>query len=187
MGKQIVVLTGSPRRKGNSDQLANAFIRGAAPQARGIVKFETAFKNIQGCRGCGLCWTGPRACVIKDDFDELSSLLELSEVIVFSSPLYWGGISAQLKTAWDRFHAYVKPENKKKLAIKESVYMLCGHNDNTAQYEPAVKVYEDIARYMGWDNRGIILAPGVLNKNDIGESVLARAEALGKSICAESE
>jgi multimeric flavodoxin WrbA len=182
MGKQILVLTGSPRRGGNSDRLADAFIKGAERKARRIVKFETAFKNIQGCRGCGMCWTGPYACVIRDDFDELSSLLETSEVIVFSSPLYWGGISAQLKTAWDRFHAYTKPENKKRLAIKESVYMLCGHNDNTAQYEPAVRVYEDIARYMGWDNRGVVLAPGVLGKNDIGEDVLVRAEALGESI-----
>ncbi|MDR3123190.1 MAG: flavodoxin family protein [Treponema sp.] len=182
MGKRILVLTGSPRRKGNSDQLADAFIKGAERKAHRIVKFETAFKNIQGCRGCGLCWTGPQACVIRDDFDELSSLLEISEAIVFSSPLYWGGISAQLKTAWDRFHAYVKPEHKKRLAIKESVYMLCGHNNDIAQYEPAVRVYEDIARHMGWDNRGVILAPGALEENDIGKDILARAEALGESL-----
>jgi multimeric flavodoxin WrbA len=184
MGKHILVLTGSPRKGGNSDKLADAFIKGAKQSGHDTVKFEAAFKHIQGCRGCGLCFSGPRPCVIRDDFDELYPLLERSGVIAFFSPLYWGGISAQLKTAWDRFHAYTKPENKKRLEIRESVYALCGHNGNTAQYEPAAKIYRDIAAYMGWQDRGVLLAAGLLDKTDIDSrrEELAGAEALGASL-----
>jgi multimeric flavodoxin WrbA len=184
MGKKIVVLTGSPRRGGNTDKLAEAFIKGAKQGGHDIVKFETAFKNIQGCKGCGSCFSGSRPCVIRDDFDELYPLLESSAVIAFFSPLYWGGISAQLKTAWDRFHAYTRPENKKRLAIRESVYVLCGHNGNAAQYEPAAKVYRDIAAHMGWQDRGVLFATGLLEKADIDSrpEELARAETLGASL-----
>jgi multimeric flavodoxin WrbA len=182
--KHILVLTGSPRKGGNSDKLADAFIKGAEKAGHEIVKFETAFKNIHGCRGCGFCFSDSRPCVIRDDFDELYPLLESSDVIAFFSPLYWGGISAQLKTAWDRFHAYTKPENKKRLAIRESVYALSGHNDNTAQYEPAVSIYRDIALHMGWQDKGVLLSTGLLKKTDLdgrpGE--LAGAEALGASL-----
>jgi multimeric flavodoxin WrbA len=184
MGKHILVLTGSPRKSGNSDKLADAFIKGAKQSGHDTVKFETAFKNIQGCKGCGLCFSGSHPCVIRDDFDELYPLLEGSGVIAFFSPLYWGGISAQLKTAWDRFHAYTGLENKKRLTIRESVYVLCGRNNNTAQYEPAVKIYRDIAAYMGWQDRGVLLAAGLLDKTDINgrPAELAGAEVLGASL-----
>jgi multimeric flavodoxin WrbA len=93
MGKEILVLTGSPRRKGNSDQLADAFIRGAAEQGHGVHKFEAAYKNISGCRACNMCWSsGTDPCVVKDDFYELAPLLESCETVVFVSPVYsqWG-------------------------------------------------------------------------------------------------
>jgi multimeric flavodoxin WrbA len=181
MGKKIVVLTGSPRKGGNSDQLADAFIRGAEQAGHSAVKFESAFKNVQYCRGCGQCWTGDHACVIRDDFDELCPLLESSGVIAFFSPLYWGGISAQLKTVWDRFHAYVKPENKPRLGIRESVYVLCGHNDNTAQYAAAVEIYRDICGFMNWKDRGIIIAAGLLEKDAVRGAVYPdKALELGK-------
>jgi multimeric flavodoxin WrbA len=184
LSKHILVLTGSPRKGGNTDKLADAFIKGARQGGHEVTKFETAFKNIQGCKGCGLCFNASRPCVIRDDFDELYPLLESSGVIAFFSPLYWGGISAQLKTAWDRFHAYVRPENKKRLSIRESVYVLCGHNGNMAQYEPGAKIYRDIAAHMGWQDRGVLLVGGLLEKADIDgrPEELARAEALGASL-----
>jgi multimeric flavodoxin WrbA len=183
MGKKILVLTGSPRRNGNSDKLADMFIRGAEQAGHSAIKFETAFKNIHGCCGCNKCWSGPYPCVIRDDFDELYPLLESSEVIVFSSPLYWGGISAQLKTAWDRFHSYVKPENKKKLGIKESLYFICGHAGETTMYETAISIYKGIAVYMGWQDRGSLFVTGVVEKNEIdGNAALVTAENLGKSL-----
>jgi multimeric flavodoxin WrbA len=183
MGKKIIVLTGSPRRDGNSDKLADAFIKGAEQGGHSVVKFETAFKNIRGCSGCNKCWSGGRACVIRDDLDELHPLLQNSDVLVFSSPLYFGGISAQLKTALDRLHCYNRPENRKYLTIKESVYLIVGHRDDVTGYDPPINLYKDIAIHMGWKDRGAITVSGVLEKSDIdGNEALVNAENLGRSL-----
>jgi multimeric flavodoxin WrbA len=184
MGKEILVLTGSPRRKGNSDQLADAFIRGAATKGHRVHKFEAAFKNIHGCRGCNMCWsTGTDPCVVKDDFYELVPLLETCGLAVFVSPLYFWGFTAQLKAAWDRFYAYGKAEGKERFAVKESILLLTLGDTEDATYRHAAGTYKDIAEYLGWKDRGIIAAKGVNGKTDIlRHEALRQAEILGQSI-----
>jgi multimeric flavodoxin WrbA len=183
MGKEILVLTGSPRRKGNSDQLADAFIRGAVSAGHTVHKFEAAYKNISGCRGCNMCWSsGIDPCVVKDDFFELAPLLEKCALAVFVSPVYFWGFTAQLKAAWDRFYPYCKPEGKKRFALRESALLLTLGDADDATYQHAAGAYKDIADYLGWKDRGIIAAKGVNGKMDILKSeALAQAEALGKS------
>jgi multimeric flavodoxin WrbA len=184
MGKEILVLTGSPRRKGNSDQLADAFIRGAAAQGHGVHKFEAAYKNISGCRACNMCWSsGTDPCVVKDDFYELAPLLESCETAVFVSPIYFWGFSAQLKAAWDRFYTYCKPEGKKRFAVKESALLLTLGDTEDATWRHAAGTYKDIAEYLGWKDRGIIAAKGVNGKMDIlRHEALAQAEELGRGM-----
>ncbi|MDR3342302.1 MAG: flavodoxin family protein [Treponema sp.] len=184
MGKEILVLTGSPRKHGNSDQLADAFIRGAQSKGHRVHKFEAAFKDIHGCRGCNQCWpVETEPCVIKDDFFELAPLIETCEVAVFVSPLYFWGFTAQLKAAWDRFYAYRRKAGVQRLAIKESALLLTLGDTEDATYKHAVGTYQDIAEYIGWKDRGIVVAKGVNDKTDIlGHKALARAEVLGKSI-----
>jgi multimeric flavodoxin WrbA len=184
MGKEILVLTGSPRRKGNSDKLADAFIAGALSAGHTTHKFEAAYKDIHGCRGCNMCWSvGTDPCVVKDDFFQLAPLIEKCETAVFVSPLYFWGFTAQLKSAWDRFYAYGRGEGKKRIAVKESVLLLTQGSGEDATYEHAVGTYNDIAKYIGWQDRGVIVAKGVNGKTDIQKhEALARAETLGKSI-----
>jgi multimeric flavodoxin WrbA len=184
MAKEILILTGSPRRKGNSDQMADAFIRGAEAAGHKTHKFETAYKNIHGCRGCNMCWsTGTDPCVVKDDFYELAPLIEKCETVIFVSPVYFWGFSSQLKTAWDRFYAYCRGEGKKRSAIKESALLLSMGDTEDATSSHAVGTYKDIADYLGWKDRGVIVAKGVNGKMDILKNeALARAEELGKGI-----
>jgi multimeric flavodoxin WrbA len=184
MGKEILVLTGSPRRKGNSDQLADAFIAGAVSRGHNVHKFEAAYKNIHGCRGCDMCWSvGTDPCVVKDDFYELVPLLESCELAVFVSPIYFWGFTAQLKAAWDRFYAYGKSEGKQRFAVKESALLLTLGDTEDATYQHALGTYRDIAEYLEWKDRGIIVAKGVNRKTDIlKHEALAQAENLGKSL-----
>jgi multimeric flavodoxin WrbA len=184
VGKEIVVLTGSPRRKGNSDQLADAFIRGAAGQGHTAHKFEAAYKNISGCRGCNMCWSsGTSPCVVTDDFYELAPLLETCEVAVFVSPVYFWGFTAQLKAAWDRFYPYCKPEGRKRFAVKESALLLTLGDTDDATWRHAAGTYRDVAEYSGWKDRGIIAAGGLRGKMDIlKHEALGQAEALGRAL-----
>ncbi|MDR3248307.1 MAG: flavodoxin family protein [Treponema sp.] len=184
MAKEILVLTGSPRRGGNSDQLASAFIRGAEAAGHQAHKFEAAYKNIHGCRGCDMCWsTGTEPCVVKDDFYQLVPLIESCETVIFVSPIYFWGFTAQLKAAWDRFYAYGKPDGKKRIRIKESGLLLTLGDTEDETYRHAEGTYKDIIEYLGWTDRGIVVAKGVSKKADIlKHEALVRAEALGKGI-----
>ena len=93
---KIVVLKGSPRTNGNSNMLADEFIRGAKESVHEIVEFDCAKHKIRGCMDCDSCgMAGP--CVQKDDFEIIRPHLINCDTILFASPIYYFGVSGQLK------------------------------------------------------------------------------------------
>ena len=183
MSKNILVLTGSPRKGGNSDMLADAFIAGAQASEHHINKFRVAAKTIHGCRACDKCWSKGTACSFKDGFTELEPLLENADVIVFATPLYWFGFSSQIKATIDRFYAYGRPNCVRPLKIKESILLICGADKGTQIFNGAIETYKGIVDYKKWQDRGILAVPEVSDKGDIAQTdALKDAERLGRSI-----
>ena len=181
MGKNILVLTGSPRAGGNSDRLAQAFVEGAQEAGHTVNVFAAGRANIGGCRACEACFTQGRPCVFEDDFGRLDSYLREAEVIALASPLYWYDFTAQLKAAIDRLSAY---SGRGILRIKESVLLLCGAVEEREKFNGAMEVYRLITQgRLNWTDRGIVLAPGCGDKGAIlRHPALEEARALGKSI-----
>jgi multimeric flavodoxin WrbA len=181
MTKNILILTGSPRKGGNSDLLADAFIVGAQQSGHTTVKYVTAAKDIKGCKACKTCFSKGIACSFPDDFNELAPFLEQADMVVFATPLYWFSFPVQLKAAIDKFYSFLI--GKRTLKIKECVLLVCGVAEDEAEYEGIVKSYELIADYQKWIDRGILIVPGVNEKGDILKTDgLIRAENLGKSM-----
>ncbi|QDR78942.1 flavodoxin family protein [Sporomusa termitida] len=183
MGKNILVLTGSPRQGGNSDMLADAFIKGARAGGHTVAKFATAAKKIGGCRACEACWSKNTACSIQDDFAELEPLLESAATLVLASPLYWFGVSSHLKAAIDKFYAYTRPGCKRPLKIKESLLLICGADEGLGVFTGAIETYKGIVDYMKWQDKGILAVPSVSAKGAIVHTeALKQAEKLGAEI-----
>lgn len=181
MSKNILVLTGSPRKGGNSDKLADAFISGARQAGHTTVKFMTAQKSIKGCKACNRCFSKGTACAIPDDFNELAPLVEQADMIVFATPLYWYTFPAQIKAALDKFHSFLVGE--KTLKIQECALLVCGADPDPSCHEGIVASYKLIARHMKWRDGGTIVVPGVYGEEDIATTdALARAETLGKNL-----
>ncbi|HPE66449.1 MAG TPA: flavodoxin family protein, partial [Synergistales bacterium] len=126
--KTILVLTGSPRKGGNSDMMAEAFIEGATSVGHEVLRFDAGRNTVNGCRACGACWAKGSACVFEDGFTELAQLLVKADVLVFSTPLYWFNFPSQLKAAIDKMNAFLKPNCPTPLKIRESVLMVCAHD-----------------------------------------------------------
>ena len=106
---KTIVLHGSPRKNGNSDTLAENFLQG---MNEGVLKetkhFYTNEMSIRPCQGCLSCANADeKSCIIKDDMQEIYSTFIEADVIVFATPMYWGYITAQLKTVIDRMEALV--------------------------------------------------------------------------------
>jgi len=110
----ILGLQGSPRKKGNTDTLLANFLEqaGAAGAATHTIQADRA--GIASCRGCGYC-EKHGVCVIRDDpmATEVFGLLREADMVVAASPVYFYGVSAQLKllidrcqTLWSRKYVY---------------------------------------------------------------------------------
>ena len=102
----ILVLNGSPRPNGNTAQMINAFREGAVSSGNKVDVINVCRKKIAGCLACEYCHTkGNGQCVQKDDMQEVYDLLKDAEMLVLASPVYYHGLSGQLKCTIDRFYA----------------------------------------------------------------------------------
>jgi multimeric flavodoxin WrbA len=179
--KNILVLVGSPRSGGNSDLLADAFIKGAIEAEHDVVKCEVSKKNIKGCIGCNTCYSKGTPCSFNCDFNDIAPLMEKADVIVFATPLYWFTFPSQLKAVIDKTYSFII--GKKKLNIKESILFVCGEDKNESVFDGIISTYKLICSYQGWADRGQLIAPGVSNKGDIlYTDYPAHAEKMGKNI-----
>ena len=181
MANNILVLTGSPRRGGNSDLLADAFIAGARQAGHTTVKYATAEKNITGCKACKACFSKGSACSFADDFNELAPLLAQADILVFATPLYWFSFPVQLKAAIDKLYSFLI--GQKILPVRACVLLVCGVAEEEAEYAGIVTTYKQIAHYQHWQDGGVIIVPGVTEKGDILKTDgLKRAMRLGVSL-----
>lgn len=179
--KKILVLTASPKKNGNTDKMADAFISGAREAGHEVHKFETAFRRIGGCTACNACWSKGNACIHEDGFRELEPLLESCETLVIVSPLYWFCLPQQIKGAIDRLYAYGGTGGLRPLAIKESCFFICGGLAEKEEYQPVLEIYRMMTKYLGWKDRGIIQTGGLDKKGAIEASgVLERAMEMGR-------
>lgn len=101
----ICVIESSPHKKGSSNLLAEFFIQGAKESGHHVTVFDAAHAQIHPCLGCNFCgMSGP--CCQKDDMAKLREQILQSDMVVFVTPLYYFGVSAQLKMVIDRFYSF---------------------------------------------------------------------------------
>lgn len=162
---KIVVITGSPRMKGNSFAMTDAFIREAEKAGHSVVRFDAAQMNIGGCRACETCYKTGKACSFDDDFNKIAPALLDADGVVFTMPVYWYSIPAQIKGVIDRMFSLVvggKPVAGKKCAL----ITCCEEEDMTVMDGVRIPM-ERTARLLQWTMVGEVLVPGVLNVGDI--------------------
>ena len=113
MNKKVLILSGSPRRGGNSDLLCDEFLRGAREAGHEVEKISVAAKKIAPCSACYYCREHSGICVHKDDMAEVLQKMIDADVIVLASPVYFYSIDAQLKALIDRTVArWLEVKNK---------------------------------------------------------------------------
>ena len=153
---KILILTGSPRKNGNSATLADAFAKGAKEAGHEVVRFDAAFKKVHPCIACNSCgMNGP--CVFKDDFDFVRKHIIPADCVVFATPMYYFGMSAQLKAVIDRFYAV----NGSIHVPKKAVLLMTYANTAASEAIPIKSHCEVLLKYLGWTDAGQVIAPGV--------------------------
>ena len=150
---KILVLNGSPRAKGSTAGMVKTFQETAEKYGRQVNVFHVCRMNINGCLACEYCHgKGHGECIQRDDMQEIYAELKNTEMLVLAAPIYYHGISGQLKCVIDRFYSVLYPLAPK--SLKKVAMFLSSGDDN--MYEGAKFSYDgDFLGYLGLESKGI--------------------------------
>lgn len=177
MKKKILILSGSPRKNGNSDMLCDEFMRGAQDAGHEVEKIRVAEKHIEYCRGCYACKNG--SCAIDDDMGEVLQKMIDADVIVLASPVYFYSIDAQLKAVIDRTVArWTEIKNK------ELYYIVTAADEETASAETTLACFRGYADCVeGAREMGIVRGMGVYERGAVKDTgAMVDAYKMGRSV-----
>jgi multimeric flavodoxin WrbA len=179
MSKNILVLSASPRREGNSDILCDRFIQGAEEAGNQTEKIFLKDKNINYCDACDSCLENQGICVKDDDMVEILDKMIKADVIVMATPVYFYTMNAQMKTVIDRtYPKYTSIRNKE-------IYLI-----TTAAVKDKNAIERTIEGFRGFTSllsgvkeKGIIYGTGAWQIGDIkGSPAMTEAYEMGKAV-----
>jgi multimeric flavodoxin WrbA len=176
---RIVILVGSMRKGGNTDMLAKSFAKGASKN--NIVELiSVADYSVNPCIGCNSCFKRENnLCFQNDDMIKIYDKLRKADIVAVASPVYFYGISAQLKAIIDRLHTPMRNE----FHIKKLALLLVGAATLPELFDPIKLQYQLILNFFNLEDVGMVLVRGVKEKGDILRTdALKEAYNLGLSI-----
>ena len=166
MSKQILVISASFRKNGNSETLCNQFIKGALEAGNKVEKINLNDKHINFCHGCGVC-NNTHKCVQKDDMEEILNKMVEADVIVFATPVYFYSMNGQMKTFIDRcVPRYTEISNK------EFYFIIAAADTSKQNMQRVLEAFRGFTEDC-LDNakeKGIIYGTGAWNIGDIQSS-----------------
>jgi multimeric flavodoxin WrbA len=190
---KIIGIFGSPRRDGNSDILLNSALKGAESNGAVVEKIVIRDFQIAPCNSCGGCWE-KGVCVIDDDMQKMYSKLVYADGIIVASPIYFMGVSAQLKAFIDRCQAFWARKYVLHLPIREGGRIAKGFFIATAArdtgeglFTGAVKTIKAFFHVLDTQYMGDILCAGLEEKGIAGkkQELLQQAFDAGKKLLEE--
>ena len=153
---KIAILMGSPNRNGSTSILVQNFKKGAEEAGHTAEVIDVCHAEIHPCIGCVKCgYEGP--CVQKDDTEMIRTKLLASDMVVFATPLYYYGMSAQLKTIIDRFCAFNSSLNRRHL---KSALLAAAWNADDWTFDALETHYRTLVRYINFKDCGMVLGRG---------------------------
>lgn len=169
--KNVLVVMGGGRPKGNTAQLVDAFVKGAEEAGHLVEKVSLLKTEVKGCLGCNACRYG-KQCVQKDGFNELVPKIKGADLVVFASPLYFWTISSKLKAFIERFYCIAEEDadppygRYERYPVKDSALLMTSADEFFWTFEQAVSYYQfAVVNYIGFHDRGMVLAGGCGDTN----------------------
>ncbi|MDO4532446.1 MAG: flavodoxin family protein [Coriobacteriia bacterium] len=175
----IVVLQGSPNKRGSTAILCEEFARGARSAGHSVERVDVADAGIAPCTGCVACgYEGP--CVQHDGMDALRPKLLAADMLVLATPLYYYGMSAQLKTVIDRFCSANYSITGKRM---KSALLAVAWNADSWTFDALMAHYTTLVRYLDFQDCGAVLGYGCGTPSSTSRSRYPQAAyELGRSL-----
>ena len=185
LNPKILIVLGSPRKKGNSATLAAKVAEGAIADGADVETVYLNGLNIKPCQGCEKCQQESfNGCAIEDEMNQLYAKMQEADSVVVASPIYWFNISAQTKIFIDRLYAVGVGQKNifkgKNIAI---ILTFADPDPFTSGAVNALRAFQDICKYVGANIEGMVYgsasgAGEIKEKQDVME----KAVLLGKHL-----
>lgn len=184
MSKSILILTGSPRIKGNSATLAKQVYEGAKKGGAEVESVYLSGLDINPCDACDSCQDGGSGCIVDDDMQALYPKLRQADAIVIASPIYYFTVTAQTKTFIDRWYALEKEHGSELRGKQLAIVLVYGDTDlYTSGGINAIHTFESIARYIGLEIKGMVYGSAEhLGDVEKQPELMSKAFRLGESL-----
>ncbi len=186
-GRQVVILKGSPRKKGNSSVLAEQVAAGAREVGADVESFDLHTLELRPCDACDFCQgAGGGQCTIADDMQMLYPKLQAADAIVIASPIYWFMFSAQTKLCIDRWYALEGPGGSALAGKQFGLLLTYGDTDPySSGAVNAIRTFQDMIRYIRAEIVGIVYgsasrAGDIQGQQQLMERAFKLGQRLGK-------
>lgn len=181
MSKKIVVITGSPRKGGNSIAMTKAFIEAAKERGHSITRFDATYLNIDGCNACETCLKNGKACSFDDDFNSIAPAILEADTVIYTMPVYWYSIPAKIKAVIDKMFPFCMDHEN---VTRKGCGLICCCAEDDMSVMDGVRIpIERTAALLQWHMVGEVLITGVQNEGDIEKTDGCRqAAALAEKI-----
>ena len=190
--KNILVIQGGGRPKGNTAQLIDSFVKGAVDAGNTVEVISLMKNEVKGCLGCNACRYG-KPCVQKDAFNDLVPKIKGADCLVFASPLYFWAISSRIKAFIERLYCIAEEDPNpplgryEKYPVKDCALLMTAADNFFWTFEQAVSYYRfALVNYIGFHDRGMLLAGGCGDTNGLPQidktEHLERAYLFGRNL-----
>jgi len=179
MAKKVVILSGSPRKGGNSDLLCDRFRQGAECAGHHVEKIRLRDKQLNYCVACDACQLNGGTCVQKEDMAGVLDAMITADVIVMATPVYFYTMNGQMKTLIDRCYArYTAISNK------AFYFVMTAAVGNQGLLERTLEGFRGFTACLsGAREKGVIYGTGAWQAGDITKSpAMEQAYELGKAV-----
>ncbi len=189
--KNILIIQGGGRPRGNTAQLVEHFVQGATAAGHQVEIVSLLKHEVRGCLGCNAC-RYEKPCIQKDAFNALIPKIKAADCLVFASPLYFWTISARIKAFIERFYCIAQKDDNpplgryEKYPEKDCALLMTSADELFWTFEQAVAYYRfTLVNYIGFHDKGMLLAGGCGDTNgkpQIRSEWLEQAYTFGKNI-----
>ncbi len=168
MASKIVVINGSPRKRGNTARMVESFKARAEEGGATVVVFDAAASNVGGCHACETCFKSGKACTYDDDFNTIAPDILDADGIVIACPTYWYSFPGQIKNVIDKMYSFCVAE--KDIKGKKCGLICCCEEDELDVMDGISEPLDRIAALLKWEVVGKVLVPGVLEEGAVDKT-----------------
>lgn len=183
--KNILIIQGGGRAKGNTAQLIDSFSAGVKESGHSVEVISLIKNEVKGCLGCNACRYG-KPCIQTDAFNGIVPKIKSADCIVFASPLYFWTVSSRIKAFIERFYCIAEEDSNpplgryEKYPIKDCALLMTSADNFFWTFEQAVSYYQfALVNYIGFKDKGMLLAGGCGDTN--GKPQIDKTDYLEKA------